>query len=282
LDKGQIGWMPAEGGEATVIPVDRTVMEVEATPGGGNAVSPDGTTIVLSGGHRSGNALFVNIFTVPIAGGQPTRLTDFRDPDTRFPCWSPDGRRVAFVARDADRKTTGPTGKPGSLPAAGPLVFQIYVVSPDGTGLRKVTSEAHRVDWSTVAWSPDGKWIGFFTWDKTLSLIPAEGGDSRVVADLRRIDSLLVPGVGRLSHSEIAWSPDGKELAFSFDGRLWTVGVGGGAVTEIRTGLTGVRAIHLDWSPDGRTIALTGSEGGDEQLWLMEDFTHLVKAPEKK
>jgi Tol biopolymer transport system component len=281
-DRGQIGWMPAEGGEVTVIPVDRAVMEFEATPGGGNSVSPDGATIVFSGAHRSGDALHTNIWTVGIDGGQPKRLTNFRDPDTRFPCWSPDGRRVAFVARDADRKTTDSTGKPGSLPAAGPLVFQVYVVSPDGTGLRKVTSEAHRVDWSTVAWSPDGRSIAFFTWDKTLSLIPAEGGDSRVVADLRRIDSLLVPGVGRLSHSEIAWSPDGKELAFSFDGRLWTVGVGGGAVTEIRTGLTGVGAIHLDWSPDGRTIAFTGSEGGDEELWLMEDFIHLVKAAAKK
>jgi Tol biopolymer transport system component len=275
-DRGQIGLMPAEGGEITVIPVDTAVMKMEATPGGGNSVSPDGSTIVFSGGHESrqrANTLYTNIFTVSTKGGQPKQLTHFTDPDARFPCWSPDGRRVAFVARDPDRKTTSSSEKPGSL------AFQVYVVSPDGTGLAKVTSEAHRVDWSSVAWSPDGRWIAFFSWDKTLSLIAAEGGDSRVVADLRRIDSLLVSGVGGLSHSEVAWSPDGKQLAFSFDGRLWTVGTGGGAITEIRTGLTGVDAIHLDWSPDGHTIAFTGSEGGDEELWLMEDFIHLVKAP---
>jgi Tol biopolymer transport system component len=274
LDRGRIGSMPAEGGEVTVIPVDRAVMEAEALPGGGNSVSPDGSTIVFSGGHRSHqgtNAVYTNIWTIGIEGGQPKQLTHFTDPDARFPCWSPDGRRVAFVARDTDRKTPDSTEKPGSL------VFQVYVVSPDGTGLRKVTSEAHQVDWSAVAWSPDGRWIAFFTRDKTLNLVPAEGGDSRVVTDLRRIDSLAVPGLGGLAFSEIAWSPDGKELAFSFDGRLWTVGVGGGAVTEVRTGLTGVRAIYLDWSPDGRTIAFTGSEGGDEELWLMEDFLHLVK-----
>ena len=271
--------MNAEGGEVTLISVDSAVMEFEATPGGGNAVSPDGTTIVLSGVHQShqtANPWYTNIWTIGIEGGQPKQLTRFSNPDARFPCWSPDGRRIAFVARDTDAKTTDSAEKPSSF------VFQVYVVSPDGTGLRKVTSEAHRVDWSAVAWSPDGRWIAFFSHEKTLSLIPAEGGNSRLVADLRRIDSLLVPGVGRLSHSEIAWSPDGKELAFSFDGRLWTVGVGGGAVTEIRTGLTGVRAIHLDWSPDGRTIAFTGSEGGDEELWLMENFIHLVKAAEKK
>jgi len=276
---GRIGWMNAEGGEVTLISVDSAVMEFEATPGGGNAVSPDGTTIVLSGVHQShqtANPWYTNIWTIGIEGGQPKQLTRFSNPDARFPCWSPDGRRIAFVARDTDAKTTDSAEKPSSF------VFQVYVVSPDGTGLRKVTSEAHRVDWSAVAWSPDGRWIAFFSHEKTLSLIPAEGGNSRLVADLRRIDSLLVPGVGRLSHSEIAWSPDGKELAFSFDGRLWTVGVGGGAVTEIRTGLTGVRAIHLDWSPDGRTIAFTGSEGGDEELWLMGDFIQLVKAAAKR
>ena len=274
-NRGQIGWMPAEGGEVTVMPVDRAVMQAEALPGGGNAVSPDGSTIVFSGGHQAHqgtNAVYTNIWTVGIEGGQPKQLTHFTDPDTRFPCWSPDGRRVAFIARDTDRKTTDSTGKPGSL------VYQVYVVSTDGTGLKRITSEAHRVDWSAVAWSPDGRSIAFFTRDKTLNLIPAEGGDPRVVADLRRIDSLAVTGLGGLAFSEVAWSPNGKELAFSFDGRLWKVGAGGGTVTEVRTGLTGVRAIYLDWSPDGRTIAFTGSEGGDEELWLMEDFIHLVKA----
>jgi Tol biopolymer transport system component len=275
MEKGLIGWISAEGGEVTVIPVDRALIEAEALPGGGNSVSTNGSTIVFSGGHRSPqgtNEVYVNIWTIGIEGGQPKQLTHFTDPDTRFPCWSPDGRQVAFVARDTDRKATDSTEKSGSL------VYQVYVVSPDGTGLRKVTSEAHQVAWSAVAWSPDGRWIAFFTRDKTLNLIPAEGGDSRVVTDLRRIDSLAVPSVGGLAFSEVAWSPDGRELAFSFDERLWTVGVGGGAVTEVRTVLTGVRAIYLDWSPDGRTIAFTVSQGGDEELWLMEDFIHLVKA----
>jgi hypothetical protein len=275
MAKGRIGWVSAEGGEVTAIPVDRAVMEVEALPGGGNSVSPDGSTIVLSGAHRSPkgpNEWYTNIWTVGIQGGQPKQLTHFTDPDTRFPCWSPDGRLVAFVARDTDRATTDPTEKPGSL------IFQVYVVSTDGTGLRQITSEAHQVDWSAVAWSPDGKWIAFFTRDKTLNLISPEGGDPRVVADLRRIDTLAVPGLGGLAHSEVSWSPEGKELAFSFDGRLWKVGLGGGTVTEVRTGLTGVRAIYLDWSPDGRTIAFTGTEGGNDVLWLMEDFIRPVKA----
>jgi Tol biopolymer transport system component len=245
-------------------------MEFEALPGGGNAVSPDGRAIVLSGAHRVGDALHVNIWTVGIEGGQPRQLTNFNDPDTRFPSWSPDGHAVAFVARDTARSAdTG--AKPDSL------VFQIYTVSPDGTRLTKVTSESHRVNWSAVAWSPDGKSIAFFSRDNTLNVIPAEGGDARVVTDLGRIDSLLPPGLGRLAHAEIAWSPDAKELAFSFDGRLWRVSAEGGAATEVRTGLSGVHATYLDWSPDGRAIAFTGSEGGNQELWLMENFLPLVK-----
>ena len=270
-ERGEIGWIGAGGGDITPVRFDTATVELEATPGGGNSVSPDGTTIVFSGGQRSGEWVRTNIWAIGVEGGQPKQLTDFSDPDTRFPCWSPDGRRVAFIARDADRKTADAVDRRDAL------VFQVYVVSADGTGLRKVTSESHHVDWSSVAWSPDGRWIAFFSRDKTLSLVPAEGGAARVVADLRRIDSGLRPGVGSLSHSEVAWSPDGKVLAFSFQGRVWTVGVEGGAVTEVRTSLTGVRALHLDWSPDGRTIAFTGSEGGDEELWLMEDFLHLVK-----
>jgi Tol biopolymer transport system component len=112
-------------------------MVAEALPGGGNVVSPDGRTIVFSGAHRSGEALHVNIWTVGIDGGQPKRITEFRDPDTRFPSWSPDGRAVAFVARDMATGATEQARMPDSL------VFGVYVVSPDGTGLRKVTSEAH-------------------------------------------------------------------------------------------------------------------------------------------
>ena len=76
-----------------------------------------------------------DLWTVPVTGGVPRRLT--ASPGTvSFPCFSPDGRRVAFTGRDE-----GPA--------------EAYVVDADG-------GEARRVTWlgsftATVGWSKDGQ-----------------------------------------------------------------------------------------------------------------------------
>src|SRR5690242_11131334 len=57
-----------------------------------------------------------------------------------------------------------------------------------------------------------------------------------------------------------AWSPDGKELAFSMAGSIWKIRVGETTATE----LTANRTYDSSpaWSPDGRWIAYT-AEGSD-------------------
>jgi tricorn protease-like protein len=52
-------------------------------------VSPDGRTIVFD--------LVGDIYTVPIAGGRATRITDGMAMDVQ-PRWSPDGRQLVFVS----------------------------------------------------------------------------------------------------------------------------------------------------------------------------------------
>jgi Tol biopolymer transport system component len=34
----------------------------------------------------------------------------------------------------------------------------------------------------------------------------------------------------------------------------------------------------MAWSPDGKTIAFSGLQGGEPELWLMEDFLPLRRA----
>jgi TolB protein len=111
---------------------------------------------------------------------------------------------------------------------AGPARAQgpggVFVVSPDGSGLRSVAApgagpgEFHRA--AHPSWSPDGRLIAFTAFDPSgrrpeIRVVPADGGPSRAVAE----------GVSP------SWSHDGSRLAFMVSGKP---------------------AIATDWSRPGR------------------------------
>jgi hypothetical protein len=64
-----------------------------------------------------------------------------------------------------------------------------------------------------------------------------------------------------------AWSPDGREIAFSAQGSLWRVPVEGGEAVQVTSGP------HYDsepsWSPDGRRLAFTRDTGQVIDLWVV-------------
>lgn len=259
---GSILWIPSDGGaESTLLRYKPGSDEMlEATPGGGNNISPDGKRLVFSGGgyiHKQGDKnyhLEVNIYTLPIDGGKPTQITSLPwNPSLpwanqdRFPCWSPDGKSIAFI-RDLQK------GKDDLHQ------INIFAVSSDGGEPRQITSDSDKVSWATVDWSPDGKHIAYFTRDKTINLVPSESGTSRSVINIDEVNP----------HSELSWSPDGKEIAYACNGRIWRVPIQGGQPVEVKTGLD-AEASHLAWSPDGSTIAFTASKESTD-LYLMEDF----------
>jgi len=68
-----------------------------------------------------------------------------------------------------------------------------------------------------------------------------------------------------------AWSPDGKELAFSMSGSLWKIRVGDTAAYE----LTANRTYDSSpaWSPDGRWIVYTTEDGAGVNLMLLNTAT---------
>ena len=76
-------------------------------------VSPDGRTIAFD--------LLGDIYTMPIAGGTPTRITSGLAYDQQ-PRFSPDGRQIAFTS---DRGGGD----------------NIWVMGADGSGARAITSE---------------------------------------------------------------------------------------------------------------------------------------------
>jgi tricorn protease len=122
---GDLWSVPREGGLA-----------VRLTGGSGNeteaSISPDGGTLAFTGEY-DGN---VDVFTMPVTGGTPKRVTYHPDAD-RVVGWTPDGSRILFRSnRESFSRFT-----------------QLYTVAPSG-GLPIVLPLPMAC---TAAYSPDGK-----------------------------------------------------------------------------------------------------------------------------
>jgi len=69
----------------------------------------------------------------------------------------------------------------------------------------------------------------------------------------------------------LAWSPDGKQLLYSTENRIWKLDLATGKSEELQTGLKLIQR-EMAWSPDGKTIAFSGMQDAETELWLMENF----------
>jgi Tol biopolymer transport system component len=255
-----IAYVPAEGGDVTRIPLHSEVKIRLWAYGTGSRVSPDGRTIVFAGEKsQAPTDLTMHIWTLAVDGGTPRQLTDapapFRD---WYPCWSPDGRNIAFVRMKAPETWTG-FGE-----------GNIYVIPADGGEPRRITSESDGV-FSTgpVLWSPDAKSLAFFSRDVdsvdgTIKVIPAEGGPPRIVAKVQKI----------FANREMTWSPDAGRIAYNAPGnRIAIVTLDDGKTVEIVPDLKDVKEIYnLDWSPDGKTLVFAGFTGADPEFWTISNF----------
>jgi TolB protein len=156
----------------------RANVDVQDTDGR-YAWAPDGRRLVYAAFDP--NALVI----VNVADGAKRSLRGTRRVSARQPTWSPDGRLIAFLRR------RGPGGG-GS---------EIYVVAPDGTGLRRLVRT--RSDLETPRWSPDGSSIAYF---RLINDTPGQEQWAVVVADA---DGGRPRRVG-VTHTWdwLDWSPD--------------------------------------------------------------------------
>jgi hypothetical protein len=159
------------------------------------------------------------------------------------PALSADGTSIAFV-----RTMEAGTG--------------IWVMKPDGSGQRQLTSNAHGMDESPT-WSPDGTEIAF---DRNIGL----GTPRRIYVvktDGGGLEPLTDPDWDRL---EPAWSPDGSQIAFVTAGpgtieangnppQIWVMNADGSDPEQLTSVPVGAR--RPAWSPDGSQIAFDGGGG---------------------
>jgi imidazolonepropionase-like amidohydrolase/Tol biopolymer transport system component len=63
-------------------------------------------------------------------------------------------------------------------------------------------------------------------------------------------------------------SPDGKTIAFDMLGDIYTLPIGGGKATVLRSGLAW--EVQPRFSPDGKQILFTSDAGGGDNIWIMD------------
>jgi WD40-like Beta Propeller Repeat/Bacterial Ig-like domain (group 2) len=154
--------VPAAGGSVTNLTSSSTAHDYKP------AWSPDGAKIAFQS-NRDGN---YEIYVMNVDGSGVARLTNDPGPDAE-PAWSPDGSQLAFMRTRAGSQdiwlmnadgsgetnltlsATGPTvvdASPAWSPDGSQVVFasicsgcsqsDLYVINRDGTGLRRVTTNA--------------------------------------------------------------------------------------------------------------------------------------------
>lgn len=238
----QIVWMPREGAPVNVGPAGRRAR--------GPSWAPDRSFVVF---ESDAEQAFSDVWRWE-PGGATRRLTTTEN-GAFEPAVSPDGRRVAFVStRD---------GNP-----------EIYVMAADGSAPRRLTD--WRRDDMTPRWSPDGSQLAFLRREQggerllVLALPPSEAPPRE-----RRV--VLTTEGEKVQHAEAAWSPDGTRLAYTVHRPKQAPHV---AVTVVADGPTpaaghttvasppGLRATMPSWSPDGRYLAFTATEGDPAALDL--------------
>ncbi len=192
LSAGPIYIMPAVGGDPRRV--------TDKTPSYYHGWSPDGRTLAYCA-ERDGN---FDIYTIPIEGGQETRLTTHAGYDDG-PDYSPDGKWIYF---NSDRAGIWDVWR---MPASG-------AGSEDSLAERVTSDELE--DWFPHP-SPDGKWLLFLSYEKGTKGHPPNQYVSLRITPLpgTKVNSPKITEVTKLFGGQgtinvPSWAPDSKRFAY--------------------------------------------------------------------
>lgn len=228
--QGLIWTLPVEGGSLTQLDTGSVIRN-----NNDHGLSNDGKWLALSSGSGEGGS---RIFVVPVTGGEPREITPTGP--SYWHGWSPDDKTLIYCAKrndnfdvysipaagGAETRLTDAVGLDDGCeytPDGSKIYFhserdgpaKIWRMNPDGSAQERITSDEAYADWFPHP-SPDGKWIAFVSFDKSVKghpydrnvvirLMPMEGGKPRIIAT-------LFGGQGTINVP--SWSPDSKRIAF--------------------------------------------------------------------
>ncbi len=201
-----------------------------------------------------------HVWVVDVEDGEARQITD-GDYDDGSPCWSPDGKTIAFVSnRSADPDET-------------PYEVDIWLVSAEGGEMQKVpTPTGYK---GGLAWSPDGKLIAYGgvetkedPWvpkNNHIWVVSPEGGDARCLttALTRTVGNSTLSDTRDASFGGAALWAGNDKLVFqvSDEGscRLYTVGLDGSAPKPMFTYKVDVSGFSVDASGENVAVMMGGA-----------------------
>lgn len=218
-------------------------------------LSPDGRTVLFNRTTTDGKTGRRNadLWSVPADGSGEAKPLIAGDRTENTPRWSPDGKRIAFLA-NRDGAT------------------QVYVADADGGNVRKVTSLAAGAQ-PPLVWSPDGSRVAFVSdvypecTDEDCNKKKLEEAEQSPVK-VHRLTRLLY------RHWD-EWRDNVRHHVFVAtvaDGRARDLTPG-----DYDSPPTQQEDAAIAFSPDGRTVAFVSNrEGNDKEAWTTNNDVWVV------